>query len=162
MKILIDSEVNDKTAAKVDELIRFFLGKLLPKNISEEITVDVEFEPRLDEIALVYVDHDDEYIRDPREFKLVIRNKRKEIEPTIAHECVHIKQFALNVLRNDVIVRMKAKNQIVREEVRVWNEQDWLPELDEDIDYDSPWEIEAYGREVGLVKQWEKHKRDKT
>ena len=37
---------------------------------------------------------------------------------------------------------------------RMWKGAPWVPGKDERVSLDSPWEIEAYGREVGLYHRW--------
>ena len=59
---------------------------------------------------------------------------------TLAHEMVHVKQFATGELR------LLNKGRAAR-----WNNVPWKGKQDEmDSYYDSPWEIEAFGRELGL------------
>lgn len=54
---------------------------------------------------------------------------------TVAHEMVHVKQYARHEMK----------------EPRVWKGKI----LSKDIEYwDLPWEIEAHGREVGLFVRW--------
>ena len=57
---------------------------------------------------------------------------------TLAHEMVHLKQFATGELR---LMKRCSK----------WKNTTWKHKKDEMDDYyDSPWEIEAFGREEGL------------
>ena len=59
---------------------------------------------------------------------------------TVAHELVHVKQFAKGELYDST----------VKDRTR-WHGQ-WMKRTP---DYwDLPWEIEAYGREVGLYTRW--------
>lgn len=79
----------------------------------------------------------------PREFRIDIdtRQSMKNIVTTVAHEMVHVKQFAKREMV-DLISLQKIKWQGKR--------------IDDDkLDYyDMPWEIEAHGREVGLYNRW--------
>jgi hypothetical protein len=77
--------------------------------------------------------------KDPREFDIVL-NPYEEIPilQTLAHELVHLVQFATGRLK-----MFKTFNK--------WNGEKWKGARDEMDDYyDSPWEIEAFGREEGL------------
>lgn len=76
----------------------------------------------------------------PREFEIRINNtlNKKKTLLALGHELVHVKQYALNEMR-DVFrgpTNVKWKREFVDEEKVNY--------------FDLPWEIEAYGREVGL------------
>jgi len=91
---------------------------------------------------------DDEYR--PREFDLFLRrgmNKTSILE-TVAHEMVHVKQFARGELR-DFDTRNKPK---------------YCGKVVHTTDlhyYDYPWEIEAYGRSIGLFNRYMEHLENK-
>jgi len=78
----------------------------------------------------------------PRKFKVVISSsmgRRKTLE-ILAHEIVHVKQYVTGQLMD------YNNGQMVR-----WNgKKMFYDENDVDSYYDSPWEIEAYGQQVGL------------
>ena len=83
----------------------------------------------------------------PREFDIEVHSKMKlrKFLTTVAHEMVHVKQFAKGELYESTV---KGKHR-------------WMGEwLNKDPDYwDQPWEIEAAGRETGLFVTWaENHK----
>jgi len=65
---------------------------------------------------------------------------------------VHVKQHAKNELYK---IYGTAKGSRLEP---VWKGKIWRPRKGEDTCYDSPWEIEAYGREPGLFNQWLKYK----
>jgi hypothetical protein len=116
---------------------RFFLSKLLPikqKRITIHLYCD---EPLIDaEAETCWVDKN----KLPNEFEIKFSSKIKSyrrIIQTLAHEMIHIKQFAKGEMYDHLHapkVRWRNKNYNV-----------------EEIDYwDYPWEIEAYGKELGL------------
>lgn len=78
----------------------------------------------------------------PRDFEIEI-NKDLELRTmleTIAHEMVHVKQYARNELK-----------QLDADTHR------WMGDTvsDDDVEYwDLPWEVEAHGRETGLFVRW--------
>jgi len=77
------------------------------------------------------------------DFELEIHSKMRlrRLLETVAHEMVHVKQYARKELKNDHEWLGKTYNP---EKVSYW---------------DLPWEIEAHGREVGLFVRWaEKNK----
>lgn len=81
----------------------------------------------------------------PRYFEIEIHSgqKLRPLLETVAHEMVHAKQYAQSELHhNQKMWRWQGK--WYKKEPNYW---------------DSPWEIEATGREIGLFIQWaEKHK----
>jgi hypothetical protein len=78
-----------------------------------------------------------------REFELEIDSRltlRTMLE-TVAHEMVHVKQYARREMNDFAFkeVHYKWKGKLVPESTDYW---------------DLPWEIEANGREVGLFIRW--------
>jgi len=85
-----------------------------------------------------------ERLRFPREFKINIDNVqslRLQLR-TLAHEMVHVKQFAKNELYDYSI---KADHTRWRDDVFDVKAVKYK---------DQPWEVEAYGMEVGLVREF--------
>ena len=83
----------------------------------------------------------------PRNFEICLRPDigYRPMLSTLAHELVHLEQIATgrryNFVRAENIVRWEGKN-IDEEKVGYW---------------DSPWEIEAHGKEVGMFVRFKKH-----
>lgn len=75
----------------------------------------------------------------PTEFDIELQPcDLSEMLSSFAHEMIHVKQFATGELR-------------MFPKCSKWKDQIWEAGNDElDNYYDSPWEIEAYGREEGL------------
>jgi len=73
-----------------------------------------------------------------REFELEIQKTQslRRLLETVAHEMVHVKQYARGELTD---THCAWKGQPVDPETEYW---------------DLPWEIEAHGREVGLFIRW--------
>jgi hypothetical protein len=69
----------------------------------------------------------------------------------LAHEMVHVKQYAKNELGKDLALARGGKGLRI---VTRWQGKYWTPNTKEDEYWDAPWEIEAYGREVGLHHKW--------
>jgi len=82
----------------------------------------------------------------PREFEIEINNSksRKAQLATLAHEMVHVKQWARGELFDYLL-----------EEKTRW--QGAVYKRDGLDYYDEPWEIEAHGRELGLVERYKRY-----
>lgn len=125
----------------VEKACIYYADLLLPKHIIKHITVDIEFTTRLEKDADGYCDITGHNTRGkPREFEIQIhKNKSKRyMMMTLAHEFVHLKQYAMGELD---------------EKLSVWKGK----RISANTDYwDTPWEIEAHGRESGLWSRFAK------
>lgn len=83
----------------------------------------------------------------PCEFTITIEKgmSKRETLITLAHEMVHVKQYATGELRDYM---SSSKLQRWRDEKRDWSQVEY---------WDLPWEIEAYGRERGLYVRFVDH-----
>ncbi len=127
------------------ESVEWFLTKLCG-NAAEpiELTVSYKYKLRKKSGGYAFMDWLDKPVR-PEIFEIEIDAELCQIDTlkTLAHECVHIKQYRLGELRDFV-------RQPVEGSVRKWHGK--LYNLaDDGIYYDLPWEIDARGREEGLV-----------
>lgn len=153
MEISIDSDVNPKTKNLICDAIEFYLGRLLPEKVYDELFIDVEFDSSQYEDGICFPEKDElgnPVFWNPRHFTLFLKNKRKNLIEVLAHECVHVKQFALNEL---IIFGYQVSDQPVNR-IDLWKSSEWVAGNDEDHRFDSPWEIEAYGREYGLARRF--------
>jgi hypothetical protein len=119
----------------VESMVEFCIQTLMPRMRKLEVTVNL-CKPTG---ALGYCLE----LESNREFELEVdktQPMRKLLE-TVAHEMVHVKQFARR--------EMSPANE-------KWHGKTYNPKK---VSYwDLPWEIEAHGREVGLFIRWaEKH-----
>lgn len=136
---------SDRKTQKLAKDIAHFCADLLMGNrLSNLIELKILFLDKLDKYDAIDGDcfwEDDEYR--PREFTIRVRNGmslNKKLR-TICHEMVHLKQYARGEMK-----------------------QMWRPArttkfnglyYSDDLDYwDTPWEIEAFGRESGLYTRW--------
>ena len=129
-----------KLSVKLCKTALEFYGKKLLGNLSNNIGITVEFNDfSLDGKYIGYCEIDEIDDR-PRSFIISIEKtlNKKQMLTALAHEMVHVKQYARGNLKDYVKSPHKSK----------WNDEI----LDcNSIDYwDYPWEIEAYGREKGL------------
>jgi histidinol phosphatase-like enzyme len=122
----------------------YYMSMLIPRHISRHITLDVEFEQKLDDKADGFCEVVScNQRKKPREFLIQIQKNKSQryMLMTLAHEIVHLKQYAMGELDENMNV-WKGR--------RVHSKTDY---------WDTPWEIEAHGREAGLYTRFcEKYK----
>jgi hypothetical protein len=122
---------------------RSFSDELLSPQLAKNISVRIEVKDLKD--AGGYCDPgDDNYPFPPREFTIELAKAKKRIHMflALAHEMVHLKQFAKGEMKDKFYKRKY---------VKVWQGQYY----EENISYwDQPWEIEAYGLENSLVAKF--------
>lgn len=113
-------------------LADFCLKRFLPRH--KTLTIEIELK-RLSDGSVGNCIVADGFAKNPREFEIELdsRLKQRDLLTTLAHEMVHVKQF-------------------VRGEIPYV-----FP--DDGKYYDWPWEIEAFGREWGLFRQWTEQER---
>jgi hypothetical protein len=120
---------------KAYSLTQFCIKKLMPRMRSLDINIKFT---RLGKEANGYC-----LRQTDREFELEIDSRltlRTMLE-TVAHEMVHVKQYARREMNDYAFkeVHYKWKGKLVPDSTDYW---------------DLPWEIEANGREVGLFIRW--------
>lgn len=115
---------------RVESVVQFCIKMLMPRMQTLYITVKLK---DLKGSAYGYC-----LCEDNRTFELEIDSKLplRKLLTTVAHEMVHVKQYARKELKQDYN----------------WQGKTYSPEK---VSYwDQPWEIEAHGREVGLFVRW--------
>lgn len=119
---------------EITSAINFYAQELLTNKMIPNIFIDVVFKPKLDYLGSCSVTHLNDWYK-PREFEIELlrRRSKKSILITLAHEMVHLKQFATCELKDDH-TRWKGKT------------------INSDkISYDClPWEVEAESKEFIL------------
>ena len=146
MIISIDG-TGPRNADKLEEAARFFAAQLMHARTVQKLEIDIEVVRTLDVTGECI--SEDEH-KNPRYF--TIRLKQQPVEEmirTLGHEMVHVKQYAKNELSKQF--------RVARGGIRIgskWHGEFWDPKSKEDGYWDAPWEIEAYGREVGLYHKW--------
>lgn len=128
---------------QVRDFADYSARSLMPK--IKNLWIEIDLIPNLLEKEGLYGEcypDDDETPSRPREFviRLDSRVSRRRMLITLAHEMVHVKQYARAELYHGT-----------RKPQFRWQGQ-WFKES---TDYwDSPWEVEAYGKELGLFVRW--------
>jgi hypothetical protein len=141
MLVSVSGISDKKFETTVKKACEYYADLLLSKRISRNITIDLDFAGRLDKQADGYCEVTGHNLRKkPRDFEIQIqKNKSKRyMMITLAHEMVHLKQYAMGELDENLAV-WKGK--------RVPASTDY---------WDQPWEIEAHGREYGLWSRFAK------
>lgn len=143
MEINVTGSVSAKIKRYMNEATMYYIGRLMSTHMLKNIAINVSIRKK--------VENNDEgfcevtgwnSLSKPREFKIVIKkdDSVRKMLMTLAHEVVHVKQYAVGELSE--------------------NHASWRGKrVNEDVDYwESPWEIEAFGRERGLYTMFcEKH-----
>ena len=123
-----------------------WVGLHLMPRLQHKLFVDIHLINKLDEKDGLSGDciWEDNTCTRPREFTIRINSSQslQEMLSTIAHEMVHVKQYARGELKDFS---------------RTTNVCKWkgtTMEWEKIHYYDQPWEIEAHGRERGLFIRW--------
>lgn len=150
MIVNFETKVSDKRRKELTEAAKFFANILMDPRMVRNIQLDIGIVNRLDVMGECV---DEDGIRNPRWFTINLRNKRDDddLVKTLAHEMVHVKQHAKNELQSGIMVAARGGLKMHSK----WKGEIWKPGRRQDAYYDSPWEIEAYGMEVGLFAKWQ-------
>jgi hypothetical protein len=125
------------------DVTRSCAEKLMTKRLSDSLMVTILFVPDMGDLEGDCGYEDYESPR-PKEYTIRVGNKSKKIITqlrTICHEMVHVKQYARGEMKE-----LWKPARYTRYQGKVYPEK---------MDYwDTPWEVEAFGREVGLYTRW--------
>lgn len=129
---------NRVTLKLCKDAIKFYGRLLLGDNLYHRVSIELEFDKSLakaNEYAFCDYFEDGNKIRD---FTITIDPNlgKRNMLLAIAHEMVHVKQYAKGELKDMRANKVKFRNEVIES-----NEMDY---------WDMPWEIEAHGREKGL------------
>lgn len=113
---------------------QYYCEKLISKRILRNITIEIKFKKDLEESGYCEIQDYNTHGK-ARHFLIELEKgvNDKTTLMTLAHECVHVKQYAMGELDEDLSVWRGRK--VNSDDVPYW---------------DHPWEIEAYGKERGL------------
>jgi len=145
MNINVSGHRSTKFKTLISQATEYYCSRLLSKKMMSSLDIDIIFKKKLDD------DNDFEAFceyggkEDGIRYFTIELKKNLSVRDTLtylAHECVHLKQFALGELKDGTVYALTT-----RWKGREINEQQ--------VDYwDQPWEIEAYGREKGLYSNF--------
>lgn len=120
----------------------FYCSNLMTSRLVHNISINIQLKKGLEEDGFCCIE-DYNTAGKPREFTIELDRglNDKTLLTVLAHECVHVKQYAMGELDDNLSVWRGRK--VNSDKVPYW---------------EHPWEIEAYGRERGLyVRFIEKH-----
>lgn len=152
MDIWFDGTPTKIDVEEVGDIIEFCARKLLPE-IADDLAIDVTFsnlKSKNKEGFAACVDIEELQF----DIELERTLSRSTMISTICHEMVHVKQTARGELEmgTKAISRADFADGIEMVAVGTWNGEEYI--VNDDTYYDLPWEIEAYGREVGLKARY--------
>ena len=142
MTVVVNIKGGSKTQKKhTQTMVEFCVNMLMPRMKTLEINVHIKDFKEDDSYGYAIATNEACDVR-PREFDVDINKhtRLRRLLETVAHEMVHVKQFARGELYQS---SMTAKHR--------WQGK-W--QRGEKHYYDLPWEIEAHGREIGLFVRW--------
>ena len=152
MEIKVYGTKSKRLINKLTEASEFFARQLMDPRTVVNLQIDIEISKNLDVLGDCGTEDDG---RSPRWFTIELKTQTvDEMIKTLAHEMVHVKQQAKNELQTGHMVAARGGLKLSSK----WMGEIWKPKGKEDHYYDAPWEIEAYGREVGLMHHWTMHK----
>ena len=146
MLIKTTGKPSNISLAQCKEAVKFY-GKMLLGNLYNKIELTIRFDNLKKQGAQGFCIWEDTN-RYSREFTIEIDRAldKKPILLALAHEMVHVKQFA----KGEMIDYLKS------------NKTRWkgkIIEIDKIHYWDQEWEIEAHGREMGLYVRFMEHVR---
>lgn len=131
------------------QFARFFSNRFFSKDLNKQINVKLKI------IRKTIINYEDDCAnvewmdnnRQPRRFTIHInvppKPSLKYIIGTLAHEMVHVKQF----VKNELVDLPSTDYNVSMFKNKKYN-------LNRVSYFDQPWEIEAYGRERGLTREY--------
>ena len=148
------TNTTEKNKKLLAEAANFFADILMDPRMIRNITLDIEIVSGLD-VEGECIDEDG--IKNPRWFTINLRKQDiNEMIKVLAHEMVHVKQHAKNELSSGHMIATRGGLKMSSK----WMGEIWKPKAKEHHYFDAPWEVEAYGREVGLFQRYVAFKND--
>jgi len=146
MKVNIKGKNEKITRKELFIATKYFARSLMSERLCKNLTIRLVSDiVHYCDASSVWTDTNNR----PREFEIILNasmGKRRQLI-ALAHEMVHVKQHAKGEL----------KSMLIKREER-W--QGRYIKLDETHYFDRPWEIEAFGRELGLYQMYMQWKKD--
>jgi len=140
-----------RNSAKLEDAARFFAAQLMHGRMVNKMEIDIEVEQSMELMGECIAEDDH---KNPRYFTIRLRKQPVfEMIRILAHEMVHVKQYAKNELSTATkIKRGRGASSVTS----MWKGEWWEPKSKEDAYWDAPWEREAYGLENSLLYKWGK------
>jgi hypothetical protein len=151
VRLTINGEVRKRDIPDIKRAVRFYANELMSKSLVKKLKITIRFVSDIKNTAEVTWTSVSP-VR-PKSFLIYVNSSKKskvKLLKTLGHELTHVKQFATGELKDLV-----SKSQ-VRWKDKLYPFPDAEPDKPETY-WNAPWEIEAYGREVGLYHLYKKH-----
>lgn len=153
MQITVKGCNDPALVEEIKDAINFYADLLMSQRLKQTLTLQLNYIQDPDKEGMRGFQGDvtweDDNVR-PKDYTMNINSKaryKKTILQAIAHEMVHVKQFAKGELKD----LLKTKQTRFHDRI-----------YDNDMEYwERPWEIEAFGREYGLYLRFKKYQKDK-
>lgn len=141
MQIRVQGKFNHIEKSEIRNVVKFMLPCLLSDRIINKLNIRILSRTPKQMPEKGSAVSEDENERHPRKFLIELKStlRRPELISTLAHELVHLKQFAKNERNNLGFAHSYGR--------RDAQDDYWF----------SHWEIEAYGMEVGLTHKYMQH-----
>lgn len=131
---------------KIRKAVEFYANYLMHKNKTKRLNIEVEVDKSFDYNGSCISEEDS---KSPDYFTIQLKDSDEDsMFRTLAHEMVHLKQYARGELTKDLVYRTKQDDVYIK---TLWNGKPYKFKSHESEYYDSPWEIEAFGREEHLL-----------
>lgn len=139
-----DSSENSSHICDIETALSFFVKECLPQFIIDELLIEVKVIDDPDNLENGYLlPIDDETNVLPKHYEILLNLQSECIEQTIAHEVIHLSQYALGKL-----VQLIIEGSVIH----IWDGQ-----FHDKKSYEYrhiPWEIEAYTLDQLLYEKW--------
>jgi hypothetical protein len=142
MRVIVTNCKNPKLEQELIAATKFYAKQLLSKQLYKHIFVEVILTKKIEDLGNCCITFYNDWYK-AREFEIELKYSRslKKMLHTLAHEIVHLKQFAKGELNN---ANDKWRGQSINSDVVPY--------------HDLPWEIEASSLEVILYQMYEDHR----
>jgi len=140
MKLSVKNAKDFKLTSLIKKATKFYANLLLDSDTINELQINIIFCSKMKGGGNICYE---EFLTSPRKFNITLLKYKKytNILKVLAHEMVHVKQYAYNEL-------IEKRN----------GNASWLgTEYQNTLYWDQPWEIEAYGLENGLFAKFIQH-----
>ena len=139
MKVIVTGCSNPKLEQEIIYATKFFTKELLSRQLYKHISLEIVMMNKIEDLGTCCITYYNDWYK-AREFEIQLRKKKslKSLLMTLAHEIVHVKQFAKGELNSD---NTKWKGEVI--------------DVDNISYFDLPWEVEASSYEYilyGLYK----------
>jgi hypothetical protein len=145
MKLTLRGSNSRVSHSELKYATKFMSSLIMSPNLIKRLSITIQMSNKDPTIHALCEWMDDNY--SPREFRILLNGtiNRKQQLLALAHELVHVKQYAKNELRDTLRGPTNVR---------------WKKEYVDDTRihyYDLPWEIEAHGRETGMYLRYLDH-----